>query len=206
MVIVQVDGVKPPDRHIRSPSEALADGTPPVDNEKPHPKAVPVADGVVRPVYSIRRRNPSFWGRQTKYQTLALPKEVEHWSLKTAYVTGLLRPDRTELFALVKPSLPEFPGKLGPSLPTLYRLVPGSRVMVKASFGSKADSRDPLLPRPELGVKQTKSARKRTLPLEGRFSGVSGRTPSFSTGGALLAVSLCCSALIPALGTAGAME
>ena len=40
----------------------------------------------------------------------------------------------------------------------------------------------------------------------GKVSGVSGRTPSFSTGGALLAVSLYCSALIPALGTAGAME
>ena len=49
VVVVRVDGVKPPDRHIRSPSGTLADGTPPVDKEKPHPKAVPVADGVAPP-------------------------------------------------------------------------------------------------------------------------------------------------------------
>ncbi len=43
--------------------------------------------------------------------------------------------------------------------------------------GSTTDSRDPPLPRPKLGDKQTKSARKQTLPLEGRLSGISGRTP-----------------------------
>ena len=41
VVIVRVDGVKPPDRHIRSRSGSLVDGTPLVDNEKP-PKAVDI--------------------------------------------------------------------------------------------------------------------------------------------------------------------
>ena len=72
--------------------------------------------------------------------------------------------------------------------------------------GSTTDYKHPLILRPLLEVKQTKTGAKQTLALEGRLSGVSGRTPSFSTGGALLAVSLYGSALIPALETAGAME
>jgi hypothetical protein len=49
VAIVRVDGVKPPDSHIRSPSGSLDDGTPPVDNEKPHPKSVRIADGIALP-------------------------------------------------------------------------------------------------------------------------------------------------------------
>ena len=48
---------------------------------------------------------------------------------------------------------------------------------MKVCLGSTTDYKHPLILRPLLGVKRTKSGAKQTLPLEGRLSGVSGRTP-----------------------------